>query len=268
MDRSIKIILSLIGVVAFQNAFQIFKLMNCSIEVELIFNLILCLIFLFLFGKEKVVVNNKKKYVLDSNIILDGRIFKLFENKMFDGTIIILNCVFNELQNLSESNDILKKNRSRGSFQRINKLKEDGKLDIKIDDNRNSSFTPIPTDQQIIEYCKNNKDVYLITDDNSLHEACLAKNIKSISFKKDIIDILKINVNINDIILVDLVKKGKEIGQAIGYTNTNLMVVVNNGEKYLGKRIKVEVINVVETASGDLVFANICNNKNGTGEEI
>ena len=260
MNRGIKIILSFIGIVAVQKAFSLSKFITSN-EIYLVVDIILFLIFFLLLDEKNKIVNiPDKKYVFDTNIIIDGRIFKLFENKMFDGIIIILNCVFNELQILSESSDILKKNRSRSAFQRINKLKEEGKLKIKIIDYKTDAN--LIADQQLIEYCQNNKDVCLVTNDNGLHEAALTKNINSISFKKDIIDILKVNIKINDIILVDLVKKGKELGQAIGYTNTNLMVVVNNGEKYLGKRIKVEVINVVETASGDLVFANIYNGKN------
>jgi len=257
MNRGVKIILSFAGIIAFQRAFAIYKYVD-NVEISIIINIILFLIFILLLDdKKEKTIQIERKYVFDSNIIMDGRIFKLFENKIFDGVIIILNCVFNELQLLSESSDILKKNRSKNAFQKINKLKEQGQLKLKIIDNTNQKNFNLPTDQQIIEYCKNNTDVFLITNDNGLHEAALAKNIKSINFKKDIIDICKINININDIILVDLIKKGKDQGQAIGYTNTNLMVVVNNGEEYIGNRMKVKVINVVETVSGDLAFANI-----------
>jgi len=191
----------------------------------------------------------KKQYCLDTNVIIDGRIFEFFRLGIFDGKIIIPNFIGEEIHLLSETNDIIKKSRAQRGLKNIKDVLDDNRLNleiIRVDKKKR-------IDLELIDICKDNS-LILVSNDKALIDLAKTYSLQVIYFE-DIIRSITSNIKIGDIIKVDLIKKGKDKNQAIGYSETGQMVVVNNGENKIGQTIKVKVLNIVNTSSGCLIFS-------------
>lgn len=188
--------------------------------------------------------------VLDSSVIIDGRIRDLLDLKVITGPIVIPNFVLVEIQGIADSNDPNRKARGRRGLDVLEALRDNCKslelLDKDFPDQ-------ISVDQKLILLCREmNAD--LLTNDYNLQKIAQLHRLTVININ-EVANALKPTVYIGETFQLTLVREGKEVGQGVGYLEDGTMVVVDDTAHLLGQEVTVMVSSILQTSSGRLVFA-------------
>lgn len=202
-------------------------------------------------GIEDVPCNNS--YILDTSVLIDGRIVDVLEKTdLLDGNIYIPDVVMSELRRIADSKDDLeKRHRGRRGMEVVDKIKNMySKKVIFI-----KTMKGLPVDEILVEEARK-RNSYLVTTDFNLEHTARPQGVKVINFN-EIFYLLSPPVMPGDIINVKIVKKGKEPYQGIGFLVDGTMVIVEGGESYIGRTVKVKIHNVKQTSSGRLLFGLI-----------
>lgn len=205
------------------------------------------------FGKKENVKEPIK--VLDTSAIIDGRIVDIARTGWLEGTVLIPRFILEEIQYLADSTDPIKRERGQRALDLLNELKRIGKVELKITDH---NYPKLTTDEKLIKLCKET-GAKLITTDYNLNKICQLEKIEVLNVN-DLFLALKLPVRPGDVLKIKVVKEGKEKGQGVGYLEDGSMVVVEEGENYIGKEVEVTVIHLIHSSSGRIIFAQI--NKN------
>ena len=193
---------------------------------------------------------NERPKVLDSSVIIDGRIRELIELRVIDGPIIIPNFVLVEIQGIADSNEPNRKARGRRGLDVLEALREACKTLELID----KDFPEIDkVDQKLIALCRD-IDGDLITNDYNLQKCAQLRNIMVVNIN-EVANALKPTVYIGETFGLTLVREGKEMGQGVGYLEDGTMVVVDDSSHLIGREVTVMVSSILQTSSGRLVFA-------------
>lgn len=188
--------------------------------------------------------------VLDSSVIIDGRIRELIDLKVISGPVIIPNFVLMEIQGIADSNDPNRKARGRRGLDVLEVLREGCKSLELIDKDFPEQ---VSVDQKLILLCRD-MDGDLITNDYNLQKIAQMHRITVLNLN-EIANALKPTVYIGETFSLMLVREGKEIGQGVGYLEDGTMVVVDDASHLLGQEVSVMVSSILQTSSGRLVFA-------------
>ncbi|HSV27796.1 MAG TPA: hypothetical protein VLH60_07875 [Sedimentisphaerales bacterium] len=191
--------------------------------------------------------------VLDTSVIIDGRIADLCETKLFDAPLIVPRFVLNELQLVADSSDKLKRNRGRRGLDMLNKMQCNKLLDITIDD------TPVPAgeesadvDYKLVSFTKA-CDGRLVTNDFNLAKVASLREVDVVNIN-DIANALKPIVLPGEPMEVKIIKAGEEMTQGIGYLDDGTMVVVENARDRIGETILLTVTSSLQTSAGRMIF--------------
>lgn len=210
--------------------------------------------FIEIFKKKKIEVKNKlgNDKILDSSVIIDGRILDIIDTGFIEGDIIIPQFVLNELQLLADSSDSLKRARGKRGLDLIKLLKEKNKNKIIIEKIHAEGKD---VDSKLIELTKTtNSD--LITTDFNLNKVASLQGIKVLNINT-LSNALKPMVIPNEELEIELIKQGDRDGQAVGYLSDGTMVVAEDGGSELGKRVILLVTSVYPTAAGRMIFGKV-----------
>lgn len=198
--------------------------------------------------------NNKQDvgFVLDTSAIIDGRVFDLTRVGVFFGNFIVLSGVLDELKNIADSRDDVKKERGKRALRGLDDFKKlkDVKL-IHIEDNEPQK----PVDERIISYAKKNKG-RILTCDFNLSKKARITGVTSIDLY-EMANILKTTAVPGEEFFVKIVQKGKGPNQGVGYLPDGTMIVVEQGEGFIDKTIKVNISRVIQTDAGRIFFGKI-----------
>lgn len=191
--------------------------------------------------------------VVDASALIDGRIAKIWKTQFLGAALIIPTFVLNELQAIADSPDPVKQARGRRGLQVLNELRAIKHIDIRI---HQSEVARREDMEAKLVFLAQSMRAKLLTTDTNL--ATMAKfqgvswlNLHSLEAA------LRPELVIGESIAVELLKPGKEDGQALGYLSDGSMVVVNNGRAFVGKRVSAEIIGVLPSAGGKMIFANL-----------
>jgi uncharacterized protein YacL len=191
--------------------------------------------------------------VLDTSVIIDGRIADLCETKLFDAPLIVPRFVLNELQLVADSADKLKRNRGRRGLDMLNKMQSNTFLDIKIDD------TPVPAaeessdvDHKLVAFTKA-CDGRLVTNDFNLAKVAQLREVDVVNIN-DIANSLKPIVLPGEPMEVKIIKPGEEQTQGIGYLDDGTMVVVESARDKIGEVVVITVTSSLQTSAGRMIF--------------
>ena len=203
-----------------------------------------------------VIKNGKKENcsiqkILDTSVIIDGRIFDICQTGFIEGPLVIPVFVLNELQAISDSADELKRNRGRRGLDILNKIQTELDIEVQItevdfDDTRE-------VDSKLVKLGKATGGK-IVTNDYNLNKVATVQGV-------DVLNINELANSVKPIALpgeemkVLLVKGGKESNQAVAYLDDGTMIVVENGKKYIGETIIVLVTSVLQTSAGRMIFA-------------
>lgn len=191
--------------------------------------------------------------VLDSSVIVDGRISELVNTKIFDAPFIVPRFILNELQLLSDSADKLKRARGRRGLDMLAALQADTAIEIRIDDTPPPGVEMhAPVDQKLVAFTKN-CDGRLVTTDYNLGKVALLREVDVVNIN-DIAKSLKPVVLPGEMLDVKIIKAGEEQSQGIGYLDDGTMVVVEGARDLIGETIKSTITSSLQTSAGRMIF--------------
>jgi uncharacterized protein YacL len=201
------------------------------------------------FAKE---VKGLKPLVLDTSVVIDGRIADLVETRVVDNQLVMPQFVIAELQNIADSNDKLRRNRGRRGLDILNRLRSDPKVDLMIYDRELPEFAGQPVDQKLVLLAKH-LEGKVVTNDYNLNKVAKLHNVGVINLN-DISNSLKPVFLPGETIEVRIVKQGEESGQGVGYLEDGTMVVIEGGREHVGEQVSAVVTSVLQTSAGRMVF--------------
>jgi uncharacterized protein YacL len=191
--------------------------------------------------------------LVDTSALIDGRIVKLCESKFITQGLVIPRFVLDELQRVADSSDKQRKEKGRQGLEHLNKLKSLPFLDIKIHESDVAQRTAV--DAKLVFLAKSLK-AKLLTLDYNLAQLAEFQGVTWLNLN-ELYKSLAPQVNVGDVTFIELVKPGKDNGQAVGYLADGSMMVVNDGKGFLGQQVSVKILSILPSAGGKMVFAEL-----------
>jgi uncharacterized protein YacL len=201
-----------------------------------------------LFGGDKPVKNAFK--VLDTSVIIDGRIADIAQTGFLDGTLVIPQFVLRELQLVADSSDSMKRNRGRRGLDVLQKIQKMPQLHIQIVEDDFPNMREV--DLKLIELAKL-YDCKIVTNDFNLNKVAQLHKVEVLNIN-DLANALKPVVLPGEMMRVFILKEGKEYNQGVAYLDDGTMVVVDNARKMISKTIDIAVTSVLQTTAGKMIF--------------
>ena len=201
-----------------------------------------------LFGGEKASKNSFK--ILDTSVIIDGRIADIVETGFVDGTIVIPQFVLRELQLVADSSDSMKRNRGRRGLDILQRIQKMPQLDIQILEDDFPNVRDV--DMKLIELAKV-YDCKIVTNDFNLNKVAQLQGVEVLNIN-ELANALKPVVLPGETMRVFILKEGKEYNQGVAYLDDGTMVVVDNARKMISKTIDIAVTSVLQTTAGKMIF--------------
>jgi len=189
--------------------------------------------------------------LVDTSALIDGRIAAICESRWFGYSLLIPRFVLDELQSVADSSDPSRKDKGRKGLDVLNRLRKMKHLDLRIHESDVPDRDAV--DSKLV-YLAETMKAKLLTTDYNLAKLAEFHGIEWLNIT-ELVKALNQEVSVGTRVNVELVRPGKDPGQAIGYLPDGSMLVVNNGRKWIGKEIRVEVDSVVPSAGGKMVFA-------------
>ncbi|GMA64040.1 PIN/TRAM domain-containing protein [Alicyclobacillus fastidiosus] len=189
--------------------------------------------------------------LLDTSVIIDGRIADLVETGFLDGVLIIASFVLEELQHIADSSDVLKRNRGRRGLDVLNRIQKELKAPVQIVE---IDFDDIQeVDSKLVRLAKqmNGK---VMTNDFNLNKVCELQGVPVLNIN-DLANALKPIVLPGEELHVQVIKDGKEYNQGVAYLDDGTMIVIEGGREYIGGMLSVLVTSVLQTSAGRMIFA-------------
>lgn len=201
------------------------------------------------FAKE---IKGLKPYVLDTSVVIDGRIADVVETHIIDNQLIMPQFVVAELQAIADSSDRLKRGRGRRGLDLLNRLRSDPKVDLQIFDRELPQFAGQSVDQKLVLLAKH-LEGKVVTNDYNLNKVAKLHNVGVINLN-DLSNALKPVFLPGDHLEVRIIKAGEEPGQGVGYLEDGTMVVIEGGRDHVNQNVLANVTSVLQTSAGRMVF--------------
>lgn len=194
--------------------------------------------------------------LLDTSVIIDGRVMDIMAAGFLDGKVVIPNFVLEELQKLSDSSDSMKRAKGRRGLDLVQDLQHSYGKQVLIVDYDFDDLNDV--DSKLVRLAKQS-DASIMTNDFNLNKVAEIQGIKVLNIN-ELANAIKPVVISGEEMSVYLVKEGKEPGQAVAYLDDGTMIVVENGRRFVGSSIEVIVTSVLQTAAGRMIFARANHN--------
>lgn len=188
--------------------------------------------------------------ILDTSVVIDGRILDIADTHFIDGPLILPNFVLREIQLISDSSDPIKRARGRRGLDMLNKLQRKGSIEVKI---TYTDYTDTrEVDAKLIKLARDTGGK-LVTNDFNLNKVAELQGVKVLNLN-NLANALKPVVLPGEELTIQVIKEGKDENQGIGYLEDGTMVVIENGGHLVGKDVKVSVTSIIQTAAGKMIF--------------
>ncbi|MEK3883837.1 PIN/TRAM domain-containing protein [Paenibacillus sp. PL2-23] len=189
--------------------------------------------------------------ILDTSVIIDGRIADICKTGFIEGTLVIPEFVLEELQHIADSSDLLKRNRGRRGLDILNKIQKE--LDVKVLIYEGDFEEIGEVDSKLVKLAKALRGK-VVTNDFNLNKVCELQGVSVLNIN-DLANAVKPVVLPGEEIIVQVIKDGKEHGQGVAYLDDGTMIVVEGGRDYIGTTMEVLVTSVLQTSAGRMIFA-------------
>jgi len=193
-------------------------------------------------------VSNK---VLDTSVIIDGRIADICKTGFIEGTLLIPEFILEELRHIADSSDVLKRNRGRRGLDILKQMQKDPNIIVEI---INQDFEELQeVDSKLVKLAQL-MDARIVTNDYNLNKVAELQGVSVLNIN-ELANAVKPIVLPGEEMDVKVIKEGKEEGQGVAYLDDGTMIVVDEGVKYMNKKISVLVTSILQTAAGRMIFA-------------
>jgi uncharacterized protein YacL len=189
--------------------------------------------------------------LLDTSVIIDGRIADLMETHLIEGLIVVPRFVLLELQQIADSADDIKRARGRRGFEMLNRLQQNTKMEVRIHDGDFPEEKGV--DAKLVRLARN-LNAKLFTNDSNLAKVASLQSVVCVNLH-EISFLMKAAMIPGETVQLKIVREGRDKGQGIGYLPDGTMVIVNNGQARVGQNVEAQVQSTVQTGAGVLVFA-------------
>ena len=191
--------------------------------------------------------------ILDTSVIIDGRILDIIGTGFIEGKVIIPSFVLDELRHIADSSDSLKRNRGRRGLDILNELRHNKIVSVEIVEVDYPNIEEV--DSKLLKLASEIKGK-VVTNDFNLNKVAQLQKVAVLNIN-DLANAIKQVVLPNEEMTIMVVKEGKEYDQGLAYLNDGTMIVVEGGKKYVGHTIKVTVNTVLQTSAGRMIFARV-----------
>lgn len=189
--------------------------------------------------------------LLDTSVIIDGRIADICTTGFVEGTLLIPEFVLEELQHIADSSDLLKRTRGRRGLDILQKIRTEGNMVVEI---TNRDFDDIPeVDSKLVRLAQE-VGGKLVTNDYNLNKVAELRGVTVLNIN-ELSNAVKPVVIPGETMRVTVVKEGKEQGQGVAYLDDGTMIVIEGGRRHMNATIDVEVTSALQTAAGRMIFA-------------
>ncbi|ERR1035437_627253 len=231
---------------------------------------VLAVIFLIIIIAQFIIYNGKikkmnlSKKLVDTSVIIDGRINDICESGFMEGQLIVPRFVLQELQFIADSSDHMKRNKGRRGLDLLNALKKNPGISIEIMDRDYKEIRAV--DEKLVAMAKD-LGAKILTNDFNLNKIAEIQGVKVLNIN-DLSNSIKPTFLPGESISVKIVKEGKEKEQGIAYLNDGTMIVVDGARKMMNKKVEIIVTNVLQTDAGRMIFARFeANGKDYNNEQ-
>lgn len=191
--------------------------------------------------------------ILDTSVIIDGRILDILETGIIEGRIIIPECVLSELRHIADSDDSLKRGKGRRGLDILNKIQKELPLNVEIHNEDSDAYGEV--DEKLLRLARE-LGAKVITNDFNLNKVAAVQSVKVLNIN-DLSNAVKPVLLPGEEIFVTIVKEGKEYGQGVAYLDDGTMIVIENGRNLIGKSVSAVVTSVLQTSAGRMIFARV-----------
>jgi len=189
--------------------------------------------------------------ILDTSVIIDGRISDICKTQFIEGPLIIPEFVLEELRHIADSSDGLKRNRGRRGLDILKVIQQDMPIEVEIVDTNFEDVAEV--DIKLLKLAQK-MDGYVVTNDYNLNKVADLQGVPVLNIN-ELANAVKPIVLPGEEMVVSVVKEGKEMNQGVAYLDDGTMIVVEGGRKRMGETITVVVTSVLQTAAGRMIFA-------------
>jgi uncharacterized protein YacL len=191
--------------------------------------------------------------LLDTSVIIDGRIADLIEAHFLEGLIVVPRFVLRELQQVADSADAIKRARGRRGLEMLNRIQRNTSMEVRIHDGDFPEEKEV--DAKLVRLARN-LNAKLYTNDYNLAKVAELQQVSCLNLH-EVAKCLKVILLPGEILHLKIAREGKDKGQGIGYLPDGTMVVVTNGQPHIGHQVEVQVQSLLQTGAGIIVFAEV-----------
>ena len=191
--------------------------------------------------------------LLDTSVIIDGRIADLIEAHYLEGLVIVPRFVLRELQQIADSGDAIKRARGRRGLEMLNRIQRNTNIEVRIHDGDFPEEKEV--DAKLVRLARN-LNARLFTNDYNLAKVAQLQKVNYVNLH-EVAKCLKVVLLPGEMLHLKIVREGKDKGQGVGYLPDGTMVVVNNAQTLIGQHIEAQVQTLLQTGAGVIVFADV-----------
>jgi len=196
-------------------------------------------------------LQDSQRILVDTSAIIDGRIADIARTGFIPGRLLIPRFVLNELQYVSDSADNLRRQRGRRGMEILSELQKDESIPVTISDIDVEGVREV--DERLIVLARQ-LNCPILTNDYNLNRVAELQGVSILNIN-ELANAVKAILLPGETLELKIIQEGKEFGQGVGYMEDGTMVVVENGNKYIGKSLRITVTKVLQTAAGRMIFA-------------
>jgi uncharacterized protein YacL len=201
-------------------------------------------------------VKGGRPLVLDTSVIIDGRIADICDTRIIDTKLIVPRFVLQELQAIADSSDKLKRNRGRRGLDMLKRMQSNPKVELQMHEANLTELRDIhKVDERLVVLAKS-LGARVVTNDYNLNKIAQLQGVEVINLN-ELANALKSVALPGEALSVRLIKQGDQVGQGVGYLEDGTMVVVEQGRSHIGQEVQVTVTSVLQTPAGRMVFGRI-----------
>jgi uncharacterized protein YacL len=203
-------------------------------------------------------VKGSKSLVLDTSVIIDGRIADICDTRFIDTKLIVPRFVLQELQSVADSSDKLKRNRGRRGLDMLKRMQNNPKVELQMHEANLPVLRDVhKVDERLVVLAKA-LDARVVTNDYNLNKIAQLQGVEVINLN-ELANALKSVALPGELMTVRVVKAGDQVGQGVGYLEDGTMVVVEHGRSAIGQEVSITVTSVLQTPAGRMIFGRIEN---------
>jgi uncharacterized protein YacL len=201
-------------------------------------------------------VKGGRPLVLDTSVIIDGRIADICDTRIIDTKLVVPRFVLQELQAIADSSDKLKRNRGRRGLDMLKRMQSNPKVELQMHEGNLPELRDIhKVDERLVILAKS-LGARVVTNDYNLNKIAQLQGVEVINLN-ELANALKSVALPGESLTVRLIKQGDQVGQGVGYLEDGTMVVVEQGRSHIGQEVQVTVTSVLQTPAGRMVFGRI-----------